>query len=442
MNRPDATVEALLGLLPDLDELEVLRLRLVAAAVPDPGRAWDSSLAYSTFDKRLVSPEAAVRVLDDAAEALREYVSLLHEGLRPVLASFYDGDSDGCARALVALGEQMERLGRVQGAGRCYRAALQVSLPLLDKGPQVLALRRIARVAVTVGDFQEAASYYERSAALARDAGDLHGEVIGRTGMGNVRMWQGRWSEAEAFYHEALELADGSGAGSTPVERGQVYNNLGNLTTRQGRLEQAELWFESAFRLWETVSSPVDLGICHYNHALLREAQGRWDEARRGFEAALALPIPPAQRAVIETDFAEWWLHEGHVTQAEEWGRVAEQHAIEARSPYTMGHMYRGRGNIARALGDADGFTFYEKALEIAREKGYPFLEAETLVDYAQLRAENGGAEEAIAYLERAREILRGLGALGELERTERTLAELRAREEEREPPRLAAAGD
>jgi hypothetical protein len=152
-------------------------------------------------------------------------------------------------------------------------------------------------------------------------------------------------------------------------------------------------------------------------------------------------------RSIIATDYAEWWLHDGHLTQAEEYGRVAEEHAIATGSPYTLGHMYLGRGRIARAQGDADGFTFFEKALEIAREKGYPFLEAETLVDYAALRAQNDGGEEAADYLERACEILRGLGAVGELGRAKAALEELRAGSGDLsthpagESP-LAAAGD
>ena len=91
--------------------------------------------------------------------------------------------------------------------------------------------------------------------------------------------------------------------------------------------------------------------------------------------------------------------------------RVAEEHAIASRSPYTLGYMYRNLGNLARARGDEDGFTFFEKALQIAREKGYPSLEAETLVDYAELRRNAGGGEEAEAYLERARELFIQLGA-------------------------------
>ncbi|HET7234303.1 MAG TPA: tetratricopeptide repeat protein [Longimicrobium sp.] len=426
MNRPEATIEELLGLLPELDELEVLRLRLVAAAVRDPVKEWDSSSAYTTIDKRIVSPEAAERAIAEAEQALHEHVSVLHRGLRPFFESFFAGDRDAAARHLVALGEEMEGSGRAIMARRCYRAALTVSLPLPGKGSQVVALRRIGRVSLNVGDFHEAAAYYERSAELAHDSGDVHAAVVARTGLGNVLTWQGRWAEAEQCYHDALALADSADAGSLTLERGQIYNNLANLTSRLQRIEEAEGWFESAFRVWETLDSPVDLAICHHNHARLRETQERWDDARRSYEAALKLPVSSTIRAIVATDFAEWWLHEGYISQAEEWGRVAEEHAIASGSPYTLGHMYRGRGNLARTTGAVDGLTFYEKALEIARSKGYPLLEAETLLDYAALRAQNGGAEEAIAYLERASELFRDLGAVGEVARAQAALGELR----------------
>jgi tetratricopeptide (TPR) repeat protein len=426
VNRSDATVEELLGLLPDLEDLEVLRLRLVGAAVRDPAKEWESSSIYTTIDKRIVSPEAVDKAVEDAERALHEYVSALHSGLLPFFHAFFQGEDADAAMHLVALGEGLEERGRLLGARRCYRAALTVSLPLAEKGPQLLALRRIGRVSLKVGDLQEAGSYYERSAEMAKDSGDLLAEVVARTGFGNVRLWQGRWSEAEDCYREALALADAAGAGTLLLERGQIYNNLGNVTTRGRRLDEAEVWFESALRVWETLDSPVDLGICLHNHAQLREAQGRRDEAASDYETALSLPIPSWLRSAIATDFAAWWLTEGHLTQAEEWGRVAEENAIATGSPYTLGAVYLGRARIALARGEADGFIFFEKALEIARMKGYPSLEAETLLDYAALRAQNDGGEEAVAYLERACELMRGLGAVAELARAEAALEELR----------------
>ena len=427
MNRSEATVEEILGLLPDLEELEVLRLRVVASAVRDPEKEWESSSTYTTVDKRIVSPEAVERAVAEAEQILHEYVSALHAGLAPFFRAFFRGEELEAARQMVALGEALEERGRLMGARRCYRAALNITLPLAEKSPQLLALRRIGRVSLRVGDLQEAASYYERSADLARDARDLHAEVVARTGLGNVLVTQGAWSEAERSYHDALALADASAPGTLMLERGQIYINLGNVTTRSGRLDEAEGWFESAFRVWDTRESPVDLGICLHNHAQLREAQGRRDEAASDYEAALKLPIPSWLRSAIATDFAAWWLGEGHLTQAEEWGRVAEENAIATESPYTLGAVYLGRARIALARGEVDGFIFFEKALEIARAKGYPSLEAETLLDYALLRARNDGVEEAVAYLERSLELLRGLGAVAERDRAEAALAELRA---------------
>jgi tetratricopeptide (TPR) repeat protein len=447
VSRTEATVQELLGLLPELDELELLRLRVIAAAIPDPERTWDSSSAYATVDKRIVSAQDAERALREAEEGIRQYITMLYDGLQPVIRSFYGGQGDEASGHLVTLGERLESEGRLKGARQCYRSALALSLPLLDKGPQILALRRIARVALNLGDFQEASQHYERSAQLARDAEDLRGEVVARTGMGNVLAWQGHWVAAEATYRDAMALAEGR-AGDFTLELAQIFYNLGHLATRMERLEESEDWLARALELAQASGSAVDLAICHLNLGHLRYEQGRLDEARAAYDRARALPVSRALLSGISSDIADVCLREGHVTQAQEWGGVAEEHAIRSGSAYMLGRMYQSRGNIAVALGDEDGLTFFEKALEIAREKGYPFLEAETLRDYAQLRQQTGGTEEAQAYLERARELFQELGAVHEVTRIEASLAELRRQPpafavnpEEPEQP-LAVAGD
>ena len=449
MSRIEATVEELLGLLPEVDELELLRLRIIGAAVPDPGKEWDSSSAYATVDKRIVSADDVDRAVQEAEESLRSHIASLYEGLRPVFRSYYAGHEGDAALRLVALGEQLESGGRLKGARQCYRSALALTLPLLDKSPQILALRRIGRVSLTLGDFQEAASHYERSAQLARDAGEVRTEVVARTGYANVLAWQGRWVEAEALYRDALGLLEAVDGREPSVERAQVFNNLGNIDTWLERLDEAEAVLGEALGMWRTLaSSPQDMAICWINTGHLRERQGRHEEAREAYEHALELPVPHSLQSGIASDLAELCLREGHVSQAEEWGRVAEEHAIRSGSAYMLGRMYQGRGNIARARRDEDGFTFFEKALEIAREKGYPFLEAETLRDYAQLRRQTDGTEEAQAYLERAREIFHELGAVRDLARVAAALEELRdgvggfnPGPEEPEHP-LAVAGD
>lgn len=428
-----------------MDELELLRLAIVAAAVPDPVRAWDSSSAYSTVDKRILTVDDADRALDRARDAVLAYVSVLHEGMRPVFHSFFAGDADAAGRHLAALGERHETEGRALDARRCYHAALQLVLPLPDKGPQILALRRLGRVSLALGEFREATAFYERSAELSRDTGDVRAEIIARTGAGNVNTYQGRWPEAEAAYTAALALTEQPGHQPVTLERGQLYNNLGNVHTRVRRLAEAEAWLERARELWSEVDSPVDHGVYQLNLGHLREAQARLRDARAAYEAGVNLPIPSSLKALFASDLADMCLREGNVTEAGDMAKMAEEHAIQSGSPYALGYMYRNLGNLARARGGEDGFTFYEKALQIAREKGYPSLEAETLADYAELRRNAGGAEEAEAYLERAREMFLQLGWPQSVANAERALAELRAAHpspDGAEPVRMAAAGD
>lgn len=445
MPTSQSTVEALLQLIPQVDELEVLRLKLVASAVPDPGKAWDSSSAYSTVDKRILTLGDAEHALDRALDAVLKYVALLHDGMRPVFRSFFEGDVDGAARHLVALGEEHESDGRAVDARRCYHAALRLVLPLPDKAPQILALRRLGRVSLSLGEFNEATAFYERSAELSRDTSDLRSEVIARTGAGNVNSYQGRWSEAERAYNAALALTEQRSPERLSLEQGQLYNNLGNVQTRVGRLGEAEESLGRAHALWSEMDSPLDRAVYQLNLGHLREAQGRTTDARQAYQAGVALAIPSSLKALIAADLADMCLREGSVTEAEDMGKLAEEHAIQSGSPYALGYMYRNLGNLARARGDEDGFTFYEKALQIAREKEYPSLEAETLADYAELRRHAGGAEEAEAYLERACHIFGQLGWVPSLTSAERALTELRA---VRAPLKgaqdtpLAAAGD
>lgn len=424
MLRPSITIEELLRLFPDADELDELRAEILAAGAPDPAKAWEKSAEYTTVDKRIVLEARALEAVGRAEESARQRLGELFATYREAIASYFQGNPAESAFALIRLAEGEEQRTRYGRAREYLNSALLISLPLPDKAPQIRALRLLGRVLRRQGDLHEAALCYHRSAEMASATGEVRSEVIATTGLGNVRLYQGKWAEAESLYHAAVNRLDESGAGHD-LERGQLYNNLGTACTRLKRLEEAEEWFRKALALWERLDSVDDLAICHHNYGLLRVHQQRHGEARDSFKRALDLPVSSALRAAMATDLALAYLEDGQIGQAKEAGRIAEEHAIAAQSPHVLGSMYRGLGNIARADGDEGGITFFEKALEIARQKSDLVLEGETLIDYAQLRYHTGEAEEAISYLSRARDIFESLGDEAELERAQRLIADL-----------------
>lgn len=413
-------------LLPDLEELEDLKLILLAAAAPDPERAWVKSSAHSTTDDRVVDGAALTSGLDQAEGEIHGRITALFEGYREIFGAFQAGDPEGCVRGLIRLGEEEEDRGRFERAQTFLSAALRLSLPFADKALQALALRRLGRVLRSRGQLNEALSHYQRSAELARDSDDLTSEIAARIGVGTVLGYQGRWDEAEAVFNGILDRIEGSKIGFS-LALGQVYNNLAATATRQDRLTRAEAWFERALEVWERVDSPTDLAVCYHNLAICRKRQQRIEESTEMYHRALELELPPTFRALIATDLAQAYADQGKHGQAREWASEAEVQAIAARSPYSLGHLNYGLGEIARILGDEDGFIFYEKALEIARSRTLLLLEGGSLLGYGLLRKDMAETEEARALLKAAAGIFRSTGMVHEHARAEEALATLTA---------------
>ena len=85
-------------------------------------------------------------------------------------------------------------------------------------------------------------------------------------------------------------------------------------------------------------------------------------------------------------------------------------------SPRALAEIYTRLGKISRLRSDLNGVTFFEKALEICRERRYPLTEANAYLEYGIFRRTLGDMEEARSYLERARQLCADIGA-AQLER-------------------------
>ncbi|MDQ3388818.1 MAG: tetratricopeptide repeat protein, partial [Gemmatimonadota bacterium] len=407
-------------------EAESLRFGLAGAAVPNPDTAWSKASFLSTVDKRVLDATGALQAVRGAERRARGMDELLFGTLRELIRLCYTEDRCEGARKLIEAGERYEALPEPRYARVFYEKAVELSAPLGDRTLHALALRRVGRSLLSAGELSGSLSLYTRSAQLARDSDDLKGEVVGRVGMANALMRQGRWPDAQAIYEGTLaKLDDSSEEGTLMLERGQLFNNLGLAAARQNRLQESEDWLDRAGKVWQKVDSPVDAIIRTHILSVVRGRQGRVEESRQLLEEAFGRSPSALLRAGIAIDLAETCLRLRDHSDALRWGRIAEDHAITAQSADYLARVYRGLGNIARDTGD-DGVGFYEKALDIARGRELVLCEAETLLDYARLRLLAEEDEEAVAYLEGACIIFRELGAAHELAEADLLLAERR----------------
>jgi tetratricopeptide (TPR) repeat protein len=117
------------------------------------------------------------------------------------------------------------------------------------------------------------------------------------------------------------------------------------------------------------------------------------------------------ERAMVLDNLAELFIRRGNLSEAEALARSAEEAALRAGSPRALAEIYIRLGKVFRLRSDANGVTFFEKALEICRQRRYPHTEANAYLEYGLFRRLHGDIEEARIYFERARHLFADIGA-------------------------------
>ncbi|HEX8272176.1 MAG TPA: hypothetical protein VF615_05960 [Longimicrobiaceae bacterium] len=417
-----------LGALPDSDELAPLREALIGASRDDAGRAWAASEAYATLDTRLADTAALEAQVAALAERVRERTEAVLRHTVRALRALEAGDPGGAARALVAAGEAEEADGRLDEAELHFRRALELGRKPRDRRAEGLALRRLGRVAAARGEFARAAGLYRRGWDVAEAQRDREGMVVACQGMGNAAVYEGRWEDAVEWYARGVALLEGA-----PPSRDLwlLESNLSVAERRAGRLERSAEWLERAERTAAALDDGEARLYVENARGMLLAARGDHAGAEAAFRRALEGGGTPSLRGSVLTNLADALLAGGRAAEAERVLRELELLAVARGLAPVLPYVYRGLGAVARARGDAEGFLFYEQALELCRRPGSPPVElAATQHEYARFEEAVGQTESARERLREALEIYARLGAAAEtaragedLERLEETLS-------------------
>jgi tetratricopeptide (TPR) repeat protein len=402
----DMTLDRLLGALPETGELALLRAALLSASVVDPARLWSSSSAYATYDKRVVSPQALDDAVSEAARRAQLRVQHMYEVLRRVLVSLSRNDVDGAASELVLAGEQLEADEDFVGAISWYVAAERLAARAGNHAVRAMALRNCAMLHVAVGASDDAIACYKASFEQAQAAGDLEGQVVALTGLGIVAGYQGRTQAALALFEEALNVCGEQFA----RRQAQLFTNMAAMLGEDGDYDAASDRLAAASALWSHLTESDRCGW-YNSRGLLALSRGEIEMAESILRQALGAAHSEFERAMVLDNLAELFVKQGNLSEAEGLARSAEEAALRAASPRALAEIYIRLGKIFRLRGDANGVTFFEKALEICRPRRYPQIEANAYLEYGHFRRLHGDMEEARTYFERARQLFSEIGA-------------------------------
>jgi len=395
--------------LPVLDELRPVRDFLMTRSSPDPDKVWSRSGEAGTVGQRLVDG----RVLLDSAEALarqeQDHLQCIYQCVGQALSYLSSGDGGSAAEALLEAAGLEEARDRPHRAEAYAAAAWHVSRDGKDQRPTALALRRWARATRAQGRLDEACSRYAEAFEIARALFDGKAAAEAAIGAGNSLEEQGRWPEADHWYRQALESLEG--LGPDLPQRWQAMLNLHITLRSRGDVEESLAWLREAETAAREAQDEGARPFLENAWGQLYLFTGDFDLAEQHLRRALEAGKGSGTVVTIRLNLAEALLAQGRNLEGAEEARRAEQEALVGSVVPRLPEVYRILGRIAGAEGASDAFAFFERALEIIKERDLPTLEeARTLQAYAELEARLGDEEAAQELMDQATERYRAFG--------------------------------
>ncbi len=407
MNR--LTLDRIMHVLPPLDDLRPVLDHLIVQSVPDPEREWTGGGELGTLGGRLVSSEDLASAVGELADAVRDRVSTLYLAVADGIRCLGEGDGAGAAKALLRAAALEEGLDHPDRAEAWAAAAFRAAGEERDRRPVSLALRRWARAESAQGKLVEALDRYGQAHEIARDSRDFQGAAEAAIGAGNVLERQGGWDDAEQWYRRALDVLEADGRQGPEMWQAQL--NIHIVLRSAGSLDKSLVWLQKASDSAEKLGDETAAQFLENAWGQFHMASGAFSEAEDHLRAGLSAATDARARVTIRLNLAEALLAQDRTLEATEEAREAERVALASGIVPKLPEVYRILGRIVSAEDNPNAFVFFERALDIVRERDLPALEeALTLQAYAESEVRRGEEDSARELHERMTERYRALG--------------------------------
>ncbi len=357
-------------------------------------QADDAAIAYLTIALDAaraagsMAPEEVARLLKERATALLRagrYLAAAEDATRG-LALGAAGTLE--AELRVTHADALLHRGDFAGAAAAARSALPDLSKVRAWRSEVECRRILCHAAWRLGDFRSALDYIREGRRIAEANDDERLAAVAISGGATILMDLGRYQEAIDQFRQAVVLLELVGKAEDVAV---TLNNLGAVYRNLGDWEAGLRLFEECSDRSRTAHYPLGVVYGLKNAAYCYAQLGRFEQADRACDEAFKI------------------------------FQLLERRDGISDSYLVYGVIHRLRREWASAA------SFFETALEIARELRIPSREGDILYEYGLLDRDRGEPGRSRERLEAASVIFQRLGAAARAERARDVLAGLPA---------------
>ena len=263
----------------------------------------------------------------------------------------------------------------------------------------------------TLGKFQKAIDYHQKSLKIAQEIGDNNGEAQSLGNLGYVYYFLGEYQKAIVISQKSLKIAQEIGDHNREANS---LRNLGIYYSSQGEYQQAIDYFQKSLEITQKIGDQYgearslgNLGHAYYSLRKYQKAINCFQRSlkikrtigdRNGISNSLiglGLVYRCQENYQLAIDFFQQSLK---ITQ-----QIGDRHR-EASSLRNLGIVYYSLGEYQRAI------DFYQKSLEITQQIGDRHGEANSLFNLGLTYKEIGQKSEAKEDFENSRQLYRVMG--------------------------------
>jgi predicted ATPase len=216
-----------------------------------------------------------------------------HPNLRAAIAYALQS-GDGALALELAAG--LRRFWWVHGHSEEGLRVLEAVLAVGGDAPRLArnkALNGAAMLAAERGDYGAARRFLEDSLSIAEALDDPHRRGVAYSNLGNLALYEGRWSDARELYKRSLELY----RGSSPRDEAISLENLGLAAAGAGEMEDATALLAQAIDLAHRSGALREEASACLDLAWIEIDRGEFDRVRELLSNARAIFIELADRA-------------------------------------------------------------------------------------------------------------------------------------------------